>query len=60
MITDENHDFAFMNLFDSFSTVLMSKEENIGDLLEKVDLEAVICDENTQLDWYFDKFLGRG
>ncbi len=60
MITGENQDFAFMNVFDSFATVLMSKEENLGDLLDALNIEAVICDENTHVDWYFDKFLGRG
>ncbi|KMJ57672.1 hypothetical protein AB685_15645 [Bacillus sp. LL01] len=54
MIADENYDFAFMNKFDSFETILMSKEENIGNIIEAVNLEAIICDSNTSIDWYFD------
>ncbi|MCM3619893.1 DUF2711 domain-containing protein [Sutcliffiella horikoshii] len=59
LITDENQDFAFMNVIDSFATVLMSKEENLDEILNAMKMEAVICDENTYVDWYFDTYFGR-
>lgn len=52
MITDENMDFAFMNVYDSFITLFMFKDENINDILISVDCEAIVCDKNTYINWY--------
>lgn len=56
MISDENMDFAFMNVFDSFITVLMAKDTNINDIVQSMDLEAIVCDENTYMNWYSNAY----
>lgn len=52
MIMDENMDFAFMNVFDSFITILMVKEDNINDIVKSMNWEAIVCDKNTYVNWY--------
>jgi Protein of unknown function (DUF2711) len=56
MVTDENMDFAFMNVFDSFITILMTKDENIKDIINKMNMEAVICDNSTYINWYSEAY----
>lgn len=56
MISDENMDFAFMNVFDSFTTILMTKDSNINSLVQSMDLEAVMCIENTYINWYSNAY----
>jgi hypothetical protein len=52
MITDENMDFAFMNVYDSFITIIMAKDDNINDIVNSMNLEAIVCDKNTYINWY--------
>lgn len=52
MITDENMDFAFMNVYDSFITITMAKDDNISDIVKSMNLEAIVCDKNTYINWY--------
>jgi hypothetical protein len=52
MITDENMDFAFMNVYDSFITIIMAKGDNINDIVKSMNLEAIVCDKNTYINWY--------
>ncbi|MDX8363356.1 DUF2711 family protein [Cytobacillus sp. IB215316] len=42
MITDENMDFAFMNVSDSFITIFMTKHDNIIDIIKSVNCEAIV------------------
>ncbi|MEH7143205.1 MULTISPECIES: DUF2711 family protein [Priestia] len=43
IITDENMDFAFMGIYDSFITLLLAKDTNIEDTIKSQNLEALIC-----------------
>lgn len=52
IITDENMDFAFMNVSDSFITILMAKDEDIMDIVKSMKWEAIECDEKTYINWY--------
>jgi len=52
IITDENMDFAFMSIYDSFTTLLLAKEINIENTIKPVNLEALICDKETSLSWF--------
>lgn len=45
IITDENMDFAFMGIYDSFITLLLAKDTNIEDIIKSHNLEALICDK---------------
>lgn len=52
IITDENMDFAFINVYDSFITILMAKDEDIMDIVKSMKWEAIECDEKTYINWY--------
>ncbi|MGM1513212.1 DUF2711 family protein [Bacillus cereus group sp. BceL212] len=52
ILTDENMDFAFMSVYDSFITLFLAKNENINDIVQLMNLEAIICDEKTYINWY--------
>lgn len=49
IITDENMDFAFMGIYDSFITLLLAKDTNIEDTIKSLNLEAFICDKEAYL-----------
>nr|WP_081806940.1 DUF2711 family protein [Bacillus sp. H1a] len=53
IITDENKDYAFMSIYESFTTLLLAKDENIEYIVQSMNVEAVICDPKTCVDWYF-------
>ncbi|WP_433748309.1 DUF2711 family protein [Falsibacillus pallidus] len=53
ILADENLEFAFMNQFDSLYTLFMTKNENISQIVESMDMEAIICTDDTYVDWYF-------
>lgn len=57
IVTDENQDFAFMNFYDSFTTILMAKDDNIEKIVESLNSEAIICDEKTYINWYLVELL---
>lgn len=52
IITDENMDFAFMGIYDSFTTLLLAKDTNIEDTIKPLNLEALICDKEISLSWF--------
>lgn len=52
IITDEHMNFAFMNVYDSFTTVLMSKDQNINNIVQEMDFEGFVCDSKTYMNWY--------
>lgn len=52
IITDESMNFAFMSIYDSFTTLLLSREENIDNLIKEMKCEAIICDNDTFIQWY--------
>lgn len=52
IVTDENMDFAFMSVYDSFVTLLLSKNDSIDDVIQKMKWEAIICSEDTFVNWY--------
>jgi hypothetical protein len=41
-----------MSLYDSFTTLLFAKDENIEHIVQSMDWEAVLCDEQTFINWY--------
>ena len=52
ILTDENMDFAFMSIYDSFTTLFITKDENINAIVQLANWEAVICDKDTYINWY--------
>ncbi len=53
IITDENMDFAFMGIYDSFITLLVAKDKDIEDIIKSLNLEALICDKEISLNSFF-------
>ncbi|WP_409292882.1 DUF2711 family protein [Peribacillus sp. SCS-37] len=54
IITEKNTEFAFMTLYDQYTTLFFSKEPTISGIIEKMKWEAVICDSDTSEYWYLD------
>jgi Protein of unknown function (DUF2711) len=52
IVTDENMDYAFLSIYDSFNTLFLSKKQNAKEIVKKMNWEAIICDNQTYLDWY--------
>lgn len=52
IVTDENMDYAFMSLYDSFITLLLAKEESIEHIVQSMSFEAILCDQRTFINWY--------
>lgn len=53
IIADENMDFAYMSRLDSFITILMARENTLKEIVEAMKFEALLCDENTNINWCF-------
>ncbi|SFA99555.1 MULTISPECIES: DUF2711 family protein [unclassified Bacillus (in: firmicutes)] len=53
IVTDENMDYAFMSLYDSFATLLFTKDKNIEHIVQSMKCEGVICEQRTFINWYF-------
>ncbi|KAA9005018.1 DUF2711 family protein [Paenibacillus spiritus] len=47
ILTDEGMQFAFLSVYDSFITVLLSKEKKLKEVIDKKKWEAVICKPKT-------------
>ncbi len=45
IITGEDNEYAFMSIYDSFTTLLLAKEENIEYIVHSMNVEAIICDK---------------
>jgi len=54
LITDENNELAFLSIFDSFTTIMLYKHNDI-EKLTKYNFEHIICDNETTVNWYFQK-----
>jgi hypothetical protein len=55
ILTDENMEFAFMSVYDSFITLFFAKDETINDIIQSMNWEAIICDKETNINWYFSR-----
>lgn len=53
ILSDENINFAFMSIYDSFITLFIAKDKNINDIVQSMNWEAIICDDETKIDWYW-------
>ncbi|XZF74102.1 DUF2711 family protein [Bacillus sp. AL-1R] len=53
IISDENMNFAFMSVFDSFITIFMARDRKIDDIVKKMGWEAIVCDDKTYINWYW-------
>ncbi|QKS73058.1 DUF2711 family protein [Paenalkalicoccus suaedae] len=52
ILTDENEQYAFMSMYDSFTTLFLSTEKDINHLVQAMNWEAFICDKNTHVGWF--------
>lgn len=54
LLTDELERLVFISSFDTFVTVILSKEEHIERLIGE-QFEYLICNEMTSMSWWFQK-----
>lgn len=54
IVADENKDYAFMSVYDSFTTLFLAKEDNIEDIIQLMEWEAFICTEETMINWFLN------
>ena len=54
LITDANNELAFLSIVDSFTTIMLYKHNDI-EKLAKQNFEHIICDNETTVNWYFQK-----
>ncbi|QYR24371.1 DUF2711 domain-containing protein [Paenibacillus sp. sptzw28] len=52
IITDESNDTAFMSVYDSFITLMLTNDSNMEEIVINVGWEAMKCDDNTRINWY--------
>jgi len=55
VLYDENQGIALMSSYDSFVTILISKSIDIQGIVDEIGFEAVVCNEDTNLMWYYKK-----
>ncbi|WP_336989748.1 DUF2711 domain-containing protein [Bacillus infantis] len=55
IITDQQMDYAFMSVIDSFITLFLAKETDIEHIIRSSKWEAIICGNNTCLNWYLQE-----
>lgn len=54
LFTDELERLVFISSFDTFVTVMLSKEEQIERLIGE-RFEYLVCDETTSMSWWYQK-----
>lgn len=54
IITDENMNFGFFSVYDSFFTVFFSCDENINEVIQSMNFDAIICSNDTKINWYIN------
>jgi hypothetical protein len=45
-----------MNVYDSFITIIMAKDDNINFIVNSMNFEALLCDKNTYINWYSNAY----
>jgi hypothetical protein len=54
LLTDEKGHSIFMSHYDRYTTLFLSNEEKIQEVIERQGWEAVICGPETKLDWFLE------
>jgi Protein of unknown function (DUF2711) len=49
---DEQMEFMFMSMHDSFTPLFFTKEANIEPFIKVMNVEVIICNEETKIDWF--------
>lgn len=52
IITNKTNSIAFMSVYDSFITLLLHKENDISEVINKLGWEAITCSRDTKINWY--------
>lgn len=55
MLMDENLEFAFISEYDAYTSLFLTKDANIGEIIRRMNWEATICDSKTTSTWYSQK-----
>ena len=52
MLIDENLEFAFISEYDAYTTIFLTKDDNIDEIIRRMNWEAIICDNKTTPIWF--------
>lgn len=55
MLIDENLEFAFFSEYDAYTTIFLTKDDNIDEIIRRMNWEAIICDSKTTSLWFSQK-----
>lgn len=55
MLMDENLEFAFISEYDTYTTLFLTKDDNIAEIIRRMNWEAIICDNKTTPTWFLQK-----
>lgn len=54
IIMDDQLESVFISQYDSYFTLFLSKQHDIGKILALHNWEAIVCDEETKIDWFLE------
>lgn len=52
IVTDETNDTAFLSVYDSFITLMLTNDINTKETILSAGWEAIECNEDTMINWY--------
>jgi len=52
IITDQAHSIAFMSVYDSFITLMLTNVQNPIEIVKENGWEAIVCSQDTKINWY--------
>ncbi|WP_145035813.1 DUF2711 family protein [Paenibacillus sp. Y412MC10] len=52
IVTDETNDTAFLSVYDSFITLMLTNDINTKETILSAGWEAIGCNEDTMINWY--------
>ncbi|PUB08210.1 DUF2711 family protein [Paenisporosarcina sp. OV554] len=55
MLMDDKLEFAFISEYDAYTTLFLTKDDNISEIIRRMNWEATICDNKTTLNWFSQK-----
>lgn len=55
MLTDEKIEFAFISDYDAYTTLFLTRNDDIAEIINSMNWEAIVCDNKTTLNWFSQK-----
>jgi len=52
IITDHSHSIAFMSVYDSFITLMLTNVHDPFAIVKEYNWDAIVCSDDTKINWY--------